>query len=326
LKAVVFTEFGPPEVLRLAALDVPAVGPADVLIRVHASTVTTAECLMRRGLPRWGRVILGFRRPRRRFRVLGIEVAGDIVAVGPRVSRFSVGDAVFGFTGFGVGACAEFKAMPETGSLAHMPANATYEQAAAAVDGATTALYFLRDRARVRPGQKVLINGASGSIGTYAVQLAKHLGADVTGVCGPGNVELVRSLGADRVIDYTTVDFTRTGDTYDVIFDTVGKSSFARCRHALSERGSYVTTVGMWNNVRALWTSVRGGRQVVTGMSVKKNGSLPLIKELVETGKLTIVVDRCYPLSEIVEAHRYVETGHKRGNVVVMVRPATGTG
>jgi NADPH2:quinone reductase len=314
-----FTEFGPPEVLRLAEVDQPGVGPTDVLIRVRATTVTTAECLMRRGLPVWGRALLGLRRPRKRFRVLGLEVAGDVVATGARVTRFSVGDAVFGFTGFGVGACAEYKVMPERGSLALKPANASYEEAAAAVDGATTALFFLRDKARVHLGQRVLVNGASGSIGTYAVQLAKHFGAEVTGVCGPGNVELVRSLGADRVVDYTKQDFARTGETYDVIFDAVGKSSYAHCRDALTARGSYVTTVGLWNNARAVWTSVRGGRTVVTGMSVNKQESLPYVRELVEAGKLAIVVDRRYPLSEIVEAHRYVETGHKRGNVVVTI-------
>jgi NADPH:quinone reductase-like Zn-dependent oxidoreductase len=317
MKAVVFRRFGPPEVLGLEEVQTPAPGDSDVLIRVRATTVTAAECDMRRGRPLWGRVILGFRRPRQRFRVLGIEVAGEIVAVGSGVHRFGVGEAVFGFTGFGVGAYAEYKAMPETGSLARKPTNLTYEQAAAAVDGATTALFFLRDKARVQSGQKVLVNGASGSIGTYAVQLAKHLGAEVTGVCGPRNVELVSSLGADRVVDYTRHDFTRDGERYDVIFDAVGKSSFARCRTSLTRTGRYVSTVGLWNNVLALWTVVRGGPRVVTGMSVDKRGLLAYVTELIEADKLRVVVDRRYPLTEIVEAHRYVETGHKRGNVVV---------
>jgi NADPH2:quinone reductase len=319
MKAVVFRRFGPPEVLRLEEIAAPVPGDSDVLIRVRATTVTAAECQMRRGRPLWGRVIIGVRRPRRRYRVLGIEVAGEVVSVGAKVRRFGVGDEVFGFTGFGVGACAEYKVMPETGSLARKPTTLSYEQAAAAVDGATTALFFLRDKARVQSGQRVLINGASGSIGTYAVQLAKHLGAEVIGVCGPRNVELVRSLGADRVIDYTEADFTTSGERYDVIFDTVGKSSFARCRRSLTRTGRYVSTVGLWNNVLALWTAVRGGPTVVTGMSVDKRDSLAYLADLFEANKLTIVVDRRYPLAEIVEAHRHVETGHKRGNVVVTV-------
>jgi NADPH:quinone reductase-like Zn-dependent oxidoreductase len=233
---------------------------------------------------------------------------------------------VFGFTSFGLGACAEYKRMPETGSLALKPDNVTYEEAAAAVDGATTALFFLRDKAKIQPGQKVLINGASGSIGTYAVQLAKYFGAEVTGVCSTRNLELVRSLGADRVVDYTKEDFTERGESYDIIFDTVGKSSYARCKPSLTNHGRYVPTVGLWNNVLTLWTSVTGGKKVVTGMSSDKNEALPFLRDLIEAGTLTIVIDRRYPLTDIVEAHRYVEAGHKRGNVVVAVpQPAKGS-
>jgi NADPH2:quinone reductase len=325
MKAVVFTEFGTPDVLRIQDIEKPVPRDRDVLIKVNATTVTTAESLMRRGRPLWGRIIIGFLRPRKRFRVLGLEVAGEVVSVGAMVRRFSVGDEVFGFTSFGAGACAEYKRMPETGSLALKPANVTHEEAAAAVDGATTALFFLRDKAHIQPGQRVLINGASGSIGTYAVQLAKHFGAEVTGVCSTGNLELVRSLGADRVVDYTKEDFTRSGETYDIIFDTVGKSSFARCRPALTGHGRYVPTIGLWNNVLTLWTSITGGKKVVTGMSVDKNDALSFLSNLIEAGKLAIVVDRRYALTDIVEAHRYVEGGHKRGNVVVTVaQPAQG--
>jgi NADPH2:quinone reductase len=254
---------------------------------------------------------------------LGLELSGEVVSAGTGVQRFKVGDEVFGFTSFGMGACAEYKGMPEAGSLALKPGNVTHEEAAAAVDGATTALFFLRDKANVQAGQRVLINGASGSIGTYAVHLAKHFEADVTGVCSTRNVERVRALGADRVVDYTKEDFTESGETYDIIFDAVGKSSYARCKPSRTKRGRYVPTVGLWNNVLMLWTSVTSGRKVVTGMSANKNDALPFVRELIEAGKLTIVIDRCYALTDIVEAHRYVDAGHKRGNVVVAVA-ATG--
>jgi NADPH2:quinone reductase len=319
VKAVVCTGFGPPEVLRLADLDRPAPRRGEVLIRVRATTVTAAEAQMRRGRPLWGRLIIGFRRPRKRFRVLGTELSGDVVAVGAGVSRFAVGDEVFGFTGFSIGAYAEYKCLPQTGSLAHKPRSVTHEEAAAAVDGATTALFFLRDKASIQPGQNVLIIGASGSIGTYAVQLAKHFGARVTGVCSTRNVDLVTSLGADSVIDYTRTDFTRGGERYDIIFDTVGKSSYGRCRRSLTERGRYVSTVGLDNAVLALVTPVTGGRRVVTGMSVRKDKALPFLRDLIEAGQLRIVIDRRYALADIVEAHRYVDTGHKRGNVAVSV-------
>ncbi|GAA1602529.1 NAD(P)-dependent alcohol dehydrogenase [Catellatospora bangladeshensis] len=319
MRAVVHTAFGSPDVLRLTEVDTPVPGERDVLIRVAATTVTSAECAMRRGEPRWGRVIIGFTRPRRRLRTLGMELAGDVVAVGARVTRFRPGDRVFGFTGFGLGAYADYKAMPERGSLAAMPANVGYPQAAAAVDGATTALFFLRDRARLQPGQRVLVIGASGSIGTYAVQLARHLGAHVTAVCGTRNVELVTSLGADRVIDYTAEDFTATGDTYDVVFDTVGRSSFTRCRRVLAPRGCYLPTTGLHHLPLSWWTALRGGPRVVTGMSVSKNEALVYIRDLIEQDRLRIVIDRTYPLADIVEAHRYVDSGHKTGNVVVTV-------
>ncbi|WP_027502490.1 NAD(P)-dependent alcohol dehydrogenase [Rhodococcus sp. UNC363MFTsu5.1] len=322
MKAIVHTRFGGPEVLRLVQVRKPTPGDREVLVRVHATTVTTAECKMRRGEPRWGRVILGLRRPRRKLRTLGTELAGEIEAVGRDVQRFRPGDRVFGFTGFDIGAYAEYKCLPDTASLALKPVNTTYEQAAAAVDGATTALFFLRDKAKVRPGQRVLVNGASGSIGTYAVQLAKSMGAEVTGVCGPHNLEMVKSLGADEVIDYSGEDFTDAVGAYDIVFDTVGRNSFARCKGSLTENGCYVTTSGLNNVLLSLWTSLRGGRKVVTGMSVRKNETLAHVKELIEADQLRIVIDRCYPLDQIVEAHRYVDTGHKRGNVVISVEPS----
>jgi len=319
MRAAVHTRFGSPDVVGIAEVAKPIPRKNDVLIKVHASTVTTAECGMRKGEPAWGRLIIGLRRPRKKLRVLGLEIAGVVESVGAEVSRFKPGDEVFGFTGFSAGGHAEYVRLPETGSLARKPANKTFAESAAAVDGATTALFFLRTKLGVRGGQRVLVNGASGSIGTYAVQLAKHFGAEVIGVCGPKNVELVRSLGADEVIDYTERDFTEDLDAYDVVFDTVGKSSFARSKRALRANGRYVPTTGLGNIFRSLWTSPRGGKKVVAGMSVDKNEALVFIRELIEADELRIVVDRSYPLEQIAEAHRYVETGHKRGNVVISV-------
>lgn len=319
MKAVVHNKFGSPEVLTLADVARPTPRPGDVLIKVHATTVTAAEILMRRGLPLWGRVILGPTRPRRSLRTPGLELAGEVVEVGAQVRRFTPGDQVFGFTGFGVGACAEYTCLPESGSLEHKPVNTTYRQAAAAVDGASTALYFLRERAKLRAGEHVLINGASGSIGTYAVQLAKYFGAEVTAVCSARNAELVTSLGADHLIDYNAEDFCTRLDTYDVIFDTVTASSFRRCRPALTPHGRYLPTTGLRNWAIAGWTALRGGRKVRPGMSIDKRAALTFLKELIEDGELRIVIDRNYPLDQIVEAHRYVETGHKRGNVTISI-------
>jgi NADPH2:quinone reductase len=248
-----------------------------------------------------------------------MEFAGEVESVGQEVKRFRIGDEVYGFTGFHLGAYAEYVRMPENGSLALKPTNLTYEEAAAMVDGATTALFFLRDKGQIQRGQKVLIIGASGSIGTFAVQLAKYFGADVTGVCSMTNVELVKSLGADHVVDYTREDFTQNGEIYDIIFDTVGKSSFARCKGSLTANGRYLLTNGsmLANFLLTWWTSIIGGKRMIFGLSIEKAKALALIKELVEAGTLKPVIDRCYPLEQIAEAHRYVDTGHKKGNVVI---------
>lgn len=317
MKAIVYTKYGPPDVLQLQEVTKPDLRDHDVLIKVYATTVTGAERLMRTGTPLWSRVILGFRKPRRK--ILGLELAGEIESVGKDVKRFRKGDQVYGFTGFGLGAYAEYTRMPEGGSLALKPANTTYDEAAASVDGASTALYFLRDKAHIQRGQKVLIIGASGSIGSYAVQLARYFGAEVTGVCSTANVELVKSLGADKVIDYTKADFTRNGQTYDIIFDTVGKSSFAYCKNSLQKSGVYLSTTGLINNVLELWTSLKGGKRVISGMSIEKNEALLFLKGLIEAGKIKAVIDRRYPLEQIAEAHRYVDEGHKKGNVVITV-------
>lgn len=323
MKTVVYERFGPPEVLRVVEAARPVPAPHEVLLAIHATTVTAAESAMRRGRPLWGRVILGFFGPRRRMRTLGIELAGVVEEVGASVTRFRVGDEVFGFAGFAIGANAEYMRMSERASLAKKPTRATMVQAAAAVDGASTALYFLRDKAGVRAGQRVLVIGASGSIGTYAVQLAKHFGAEVTGVCSGANAALVRELGASEVIDYAREDFTTRDETWDVVFDTVGVSSFRRCRRVLTPRGRYVVTTGLHNYLLEAWTRMFGGQRVITGMSVDKTDALPLIAELVDRDALRIVIDRVYDLDEIVAAHRYVDSGRKRGNVVVEVRGAS---
>ncbi|MFY1670030.1 NAD(P)-dependent alcohol dehydrogenase [Plantactinospora sp. WMMB334] len=319
MRAVMFQAYGPPEVLTQVDLPTPVPRADQVLIRVHATTVTSAECGMRRGEPRWGRVVIGLRRPRRRVRVLGLELAGQVTAVGPATNRFRVGDRVFGFTSFGAGANAEYKCLSERASIARMPENVTYAQAAATVDGFTTAWHFLRDLAELQPGQKVLVIGASGSIGTYAVQLATHLGAVVHGVCGARNAKLVASLGADRVFDYTVEDFTTSGERYDAVLDTVGRSSFTRCRPLLAPRGCYLPTTGLVNSVLAARTAVTRGPRVRTGMSVRKHTALAALRDLLSQDRLQIVVDRTYPMAEIVEAHRHVDTGHKVGNVVITV-------
>ena len=273
---------------------------------------------MRRGEPHWGRVIIGFTKPRKRFRILGNELAGEIDAVGDEVTRFAVGDQVFGFAGSNPGANAEYICLPEKASLAVKPANQSYAESAAAVDGATTALHFLRGIADVQARQRVLVVGASGSIGTYATQLAKHLGAHVTGVCSATNVDLVSSLGADEVIDYTTVDFTTRSETYDIIFDTIGKSSFAACNTSLTPAGIFLSTE---NNavllLQRLWTRIRGGKRVRGGMSFEKNEELIYVKNLLEANELRVVIERSYPLDQIIDAHRHVEGGHKKGNIVI---------
>ncbi|CAG0943258.1 alcohol dehydrogenase [Candidatus Brocadiaceae bacterium] len=321
MKAVVCPKYGPPEVLQLCDIAKPKPKDNEVLIKVHATTVSTAETRMRRGESLIGRIILGLSKPRKRFRILGLELGGEIESVGQEVKRFKQGDLVYGFAGTRPGAYAEYICMPEKASLATKPTNLTYEEAAASVDGVTTALFFLRDKAHIQSGQKVLIIGASGSIGTFAVQLAKHFGAEVTGICSTTNGGLVKSLGADMVIDYTQEDFTQNGETYDIIFDTLGKSSFSRCKGSLTKNGCYLTTSGniLANYAQTLWTSRVSSKKMIFAMSIEKNEGLIFLRELIEAGKIKPVIDRCYPLEKIVEAHHYVDTGHKKGNVVITV-------
>jgi NADPH:quinone reductase-like Zn-dependent oxidoreductase len=318
MKAAVRTRYGPPEVVRLLEVAKPAPGADELLIRIHATTVNRTDCGVRAADPVIVRFFTGLTRPRQP--ILGSEFAGEVEAVGRQLTSFTQGDAVFGLSE-GYGAHAEYLCLPGSGLVARKPANVTHEQAAPTCDGALLALRALR-RAELSRGQKILINGASGSIGTAAVQLAKHFGAEITAVCGTENLELARSLGADRVIDYTREDFTKDGRRYDVVFDAVGKSSFRRCRRLLERHGVFLfTDLGfLWHvPILALLTRFVGTRRVILPIPKPDRRDILFLKELVEAGALTAVIDRRYPLAAIVEAYRYVETGQKTGNVVVTV-------
>jgi NADPH:quinone reductase-like Zn-dependent oxidoreductase len=318
MKAIVCAKYGTPDVLQLQEIEKPIPKDNEVRIRVHAGVVTPSDCAFRKADPFVIRFIYGLIRPK--YTILGVELAGEIEAVGKDVKLFKTGDQVYGMSPNSFGANAEYMCLPEDKPVVIKPANATYEEAAGVCDGATTALTFLRDKANIQSGQKVLINGASGSVGAYAVQLAKYYGAEVTGVCSTVNVELVKSLGADKVIDYAKEDFTKGGQSYDVIFDAVGKSSFSRCKGSLKQRGIYLTTVPTLGlMLQMLWTSKFGSKKAISTASGLKQTKENLIylKELVEAGKIRPVIDRRYPLEQTAEAHRYVEKGHKRGNVVI---------
>jgi NADPH:quinone reductase-like Zn-dependent oxidoreductase len=317
MRAVVYDRYGPPDVLRLEEVERPVPKDDEVLVKIHATTVNRSDCGWRSAQPFITRYFLGLRRPRRR--ILGSELAGEVEAVGAAVRQFEVGDHVWGVNGFG--AHAEFICVREDRPLAHKPAGLTFEEAASVCDGALIALACLR-KGDLRRGRSILIYGASGSIGTAAVQLAKHFEADVTAVCNTKNVELVRSLGADRVVDYLQEDFTKNGETYDVVFDAVGKHSFRRCRRSVRPGGIYIDTDPgfMWHvPVLALLTRWIGDKKVTLPIPKYTKKDVLLLKELVEAGKYRAVIDRCYPLEDVVEATTYVETGQKTGNVVLTV-------
>jgi len=316
MRAVVHDKYGPPEVLRLEEIERPVPKDDEVLVRVHATTVTRTDCGFRAADPFFARVFTGLRRPKRKSP--GMELAGVVEAVGAAVTEFELGDEVFGVRG---GANAEYVCVRETGVLAHKPAGMSFEEAAAVCDGALIARTCLRP-ADLRKGRSIVVYGASGSIGTAAVQLAKHFETDVTAVCNTKNVELVRSLGADEVVDYLQEDFTKNGKTYDVVFDAVGKHSFRRCRHSLKPGGIYITTdLGfMWHvPILALVTRWIGDKRATLPIGKYKKEDVLLLKELIEAGKYRAVIDRTYPLEDVVEATRYVETGQKTGNVVLTV-------
>ena len=326
MKAVVWTKYGPPDALQLKEVETPTPKEDEVLIKVHAAAASRADTEFRRlKLPLFFafflRLYLGLFKPTR-IKILGTEFAGEIIAVGKAVTQYKPGDQVYGYTGLGMGTYAEYLCLSEKPSalasvMARKPINITYEEAAAVPFGGLEALHSLR-QVNIQPGQKVLIVGAGGSIGTYSVQLAKHYGAEVTGVDHTAKLDMLRSIGADHVIDYTKEDFTKNGQTYDVIMDTIGKSPFARSLRSLKEHGIYVNAnPGLFGGVRMRWLSRNSTKRVIPWSSGYSTKNLLAVKELIETGKLKPVIDRRYPLEQIVEAHRYVESGLKKGNVVI---------
>jgi NADPH:quinone reductase-like Zn-dependent oxidoreductase len=327
MRAAICDRYGPPEVVRIAEVATPTPAAGEVLVRVHASTVNRTDCGVRSGRPAVARLFYGLARPR--ATILGNEFAGRVETVGEGVTSFQAGDRVFGFTaGFGgrgdFGAHAEYLVMPAGGSLATMPANLTYEEAAPSTEGATYALGLIRP-ARVQPGQSVLVYGATGAIGSAAVQLLKSAGASVTAVCATPHLELVRGLGADRVVDYTAGDFTKDEARYDVVLDAVGRTTFGRCRRLLRPGGAYLSPDAgpLWQNLPlAAVAPLLGGRRVLLPSQQRSQATVRHIGDLLESGAFRPVVDRRYSLDEIVEAHRYVDTGQKVGSVVIGIEPS----
>ena len=322
MKAAVYSRYGPPDVVEIKDVDKPHPQDNEVLVRIHATTVSAADWRMRKADPFLVRFMNGLWAPKK-IRILGMELAGEVESGGKAVTRFREGDQVFGSTGFKFGTHAEYACLTEA-QLATKPANMTLEEAAAVMFGGISALHFLR-KAKIQPGQKVLIYGASGSVGVFAVQLAKHFGARVTGVCSTTNLDLVKSLGADEVVDYTREDFSQAGRVYDVVLDTVGKSGYSRSLKSLKRGGFYVRVGGsgrllpmLGDILRGMWISATGKAKVIGGVAHSAAGDLPLLKGLIEAGELRTVIDRRYSLDEIVEAHRYAEAGHKKGHVVVL--------
>jgi NADPH:quinone reductase-like Zn-dependent oxidoreductase len=322
MKAIIATKYGPPEVLERREVEIPSPRDHEILVKVYATTVTSGDCRARSftvPLSAWlpARITLGLRKPKKA--IPGMVLAGEVEAVGKQVKQVKKGDQIYAYDITLLSTYAEYACMPENSALAFKPSTVTYEEAAAIPFGGVTALHFLK-KGKIHSGQHVLIYGASGSVGTFAVQLAKYFGAEVTGVCSTANIDLVKSLGADKVIDYTQEDFTRSGETYDLIFDTVGKSSLSGCLRSLKHEGSYLQAVaGPALLVQMQWASTRSGMTLVGGTATPKTDDLTYLNELVEAGKIKPVIDRCYPLEQIVEAHRYVDQGHKKGNVIIKV-------
>jgi len=323
MKAIIWTNYGPPEVLKLREVEKPTPKDNEIMLKVHAATVTMGDCEMRSlrfspALAFLMRLANGFKKPKR-FTILGQDVAGEIEEVGKDVTLFKKGDQIFGSTGFNMGAYAEYLCLPEDSIITTKPTNMTFGEAAAVPLGGLNALIFLK-KANLQHGQKVLINGAGGSIGTFAVQIAKSYGASVTGVDSTDKLEVLRSIGIDQVVDYTHDDFTESGETYDVIFDVVRKSSFSGSIKSLTKKGVYLqTNHGMLRRIRGRWISMKSSKKVISGTINETTEDLVYLKELIETGKIKSVIDRTYPLEKTAEAHEYVETGRKKGNVVIKI-------
>jgi NADPH:quinone reductase-like Zn-dependent oxidoreductase len=317
---MIYEKYGPPEVLQLKEIEKPAPNDHEVLIKVRATTVTAGDWRARSlnmpgGFGPFARLVFGMLRPRQP--ILGCELAGDIEAVGKDVQRFKVGDQVFAFTAVAMGCHAEYKCLSEDGRLALKPPGLSYEEAAAISSGGTTALHFFR-KADLKIGEKVLINGASGGVGTAAMQLARYFGADVTAVCSAGNAELVSSLGAAKVIDYTKEDFTKNGETYDVIVDTAGTAPFSRSKDSLKDGGRLLRVLGDLSDLfQAPWVSLTSRKKMIAGPASSRPEDLRFLAELAQTGKFRPVIDRRYLFEQLVEAHRYVDSGRKKGNVVI---------
>ncbi|MBK9099744.1 MAG: NAD(P)-dependent alcohol dehydrogenase [bacterium] len=323
MKAVFYSEYGPPEVLHLQETEKPVPKENEVLIKVHTSTVTATDCVFRRGEPKFSRLFTGLTKPKNQ--VLGSEFAGEIEAVGNSVNSFQVGDKVVGTTP-GYGSYAEYICLQENKStIAKIPSNKNYEEAISCCDGFLTSLPFLRDKGKIQKGNKVLIIGASGSVGSAAVQLAHYFDAEVTGVCSTSSIDLVKSIGADKVVDYTKDDFTRNGETYDIIFDLVGKTSFSKCKNSLKQNGKFLQAAITLKVIPSvLWTSIFSNKKfliMATGLRppVERSRDLNFITQLVEKGEIKPVIDKIFTMEEIAEAHRYVDTGHKKGNVLIKV-------
>jgi len=325
MKAVLHTKYGPPDELRVKEIEKPVPADNELLIKVRATSVTSTDCNVRDftfvpGVFKIPARLFMFGVFKPRINILGIDIAGEIEAVGKNVRRFKEGDQVFGTPGLAFGAHAQYTCVPEDAVLVIKPADMAWQEAAAIFLGASTALFFLREKGDIQAGHKILIYGASGAIGTYAVQLAKHFGAEVTGVCSTANLEMVKSLGADKVIDYTKEDYAESGDSYDLILDTVGKTSFSHGKRSLKKNGVFLPVVmNLTELVQIVWTSMRGGKKVKGGVAGERVEDLEFFKELFEKGELKPVIDRSYPLEQTVEAFRYVENGHKKGNVVITV-------
>lgn len=315
MKAIIYTQYGPPEVLQLKEVEKPSPKDNEILLRIKATAVNSGDVRLRKADPFAVRFIFGLLKPK--INILGSVFSGEVESVGNQVKLFKAGDQVYGHIDMRFGAYAEYLCLPEDGSTAMKPGNILHQEAAVIPFGGVTALHFIK-KAAIKPGQKVLIYGASGAVGSSAIQLAKYFGANVTGVCSTANIDLVKSLGADNAVDYTKADFTKNSETYDIIFDTVNKLPFSHAIKSLNKNGILIlSSAGMSEMLQGYWTSMTSGRKVITGVIGHSAEDITFLKELIESGKLKPVIDKTYSLEQMAEAHAYVEKGHKKGNVAI---------